>query len=84
MCKELKVRKLPKSVEIPRCFLGYGRDYDVDVYDEVWRNHSHLVAEDLGDAHPYGNSTMLEAKLKMLNYVRNYLKDEGWTITRLH
>ena len=73
----MKVRKLPKSVEIPRTFLQYGIGYDRDVYHEVQEHHSELVAEDLGDAHPYGNSTGIQVKLKMLTYIKEYLKGEG-------
>ena len=73
----MKVRKLPHNAPIRQCFIQYGIGYDRDVYDEVWRNNRWLVEEDVGEQHPYGNSTLIEVKLKMLTYIKEYLKGEG-------
>lgn len=73
----MKVRKLPKGFRIKQIFLQWGIDFNVPVRDEVWAKHRQLVAEDVPDYNDYGGYTILETKLKMLTFVREYLKGEG-------
>lgn len=77
MCKEIKVRKLPKGFKIPQKFHQYGIDFNHAVRDEIWVKHRQLVAEDVSDYKDYGSYTILETKLKMLTFVKDYLKKEG-------
>ena len=77
MCKETKVRKLPKGFRIQQMFLQWGIDFNVAARDEIWSKHRELIAEDVPDHNDYGSYTILETKLKMLTFVRKYLKGEG-------
>lgn len=77
MCKELEIKKLPHGAPIRQCYIQYGIEFNRDVYDEVYRNHRDIVEEDVGERHPYGNSTIIEVKLKMLTKVRDFLRGEG-------
>ena len=77
MCKELKVRKLPKGFNIRHRYTQYGIAFNREVYNEVYYGHRDLVNEDIGHSHPYGVHNCIEAKLKMLTRVREYLKNEG-------
>ena len=77
MCKELKVRKLPKGFKIQQRFVQWGIDFNRAVRDEIWGKHRNLIDEDIGSEHPYGSYTILESKLMMLTSVRDYLRKEG-------
>lgn len=77
MCKEIKVRKLPKGFKIQRRFLQWGIDFNAAVRDEIWGKHRHLIEEDVADYKDYGSYTILETKLKMIGFVKDYLKGEG-------
>ena len=78
MCKELKVRKLPKGFNIRHCYIQYGIAFNGEVYNEVYYSHRDLVKEDIGPSYDsYGVSNFIEYKLKMLTRVREYLKNEG-------
>ena len=77
MCKEIKVRKLPKGFRIQQKFLQWGIDFSRAVRDEIWEKHRELVAEDVANYNDYGEYNILESKLKMLTFVKEYLKGEG-------
>ena len=77
MCKEIKVRKLPKGFKIQRRFLQWGIDFSRAVRDEIWEKHRNLIDEDVGGEHSEGSYTLLETKLKMIGFVKDYLKGEG-------
>ena len=76
MCKEIKVRKLPKGYKIRRRFLQWGIDFNRAVRDEIWEKHRNLIEEDVGSEHS-GDYAILEVKLKMIGFVKDYLKGEG-------
>ena len=84
MCKEIKVRKLPKGFKIQQKFLQWGIDFNVAARDEIWAKHRQLVAEDVPDYNDYGSYTILETKLKMLTFVRKSLKEEGIDMDELN
>ena len=74
MSGEVKVRKLPSFV-IRKEFWSYGIQYNRAVRDEVWEKHRNIVQEDVGcDS---SSCYYIEAKLKMLTSIREYLKKEG-------
>lgn len=75
MSKEIKVRKLPKGFVVRNEFYSYGIQFNRAVRDEVWEKHRNIVQEDVGDESACYN--YIEAKLKMLTVVRDYLKKEG-------
>lgn len=75
MSKELKVRKLPKGFVVQNEFYSWGIQFNRAVRDEVWEKHRDIVQEDVGDESCSYN--YIEAKLKMLTVVRDYLKKEG-------
>ena len=77
MCKEIKVRKLPKGFKIRQRFIQWGIDFNRSVRDEIWGKHRNLIEEDIGCEHPYGSYSVLETKLMMLTFVKDYLKKEG-------
>ena len=77
MCKEMKVRKLPKGFKIQQKFLQWGIDFSRAVRDEIWEKHKALISEDVADYNDYGEYNILETKLKMLTFVKEYLKGEG-------
>jgi hypothetical protein len=77
MCKEIKVRKLPKGFKVRMDYLQWGIDFNKAVRDEIWGKHRELIAEDVSDYNDYGEYTILEAKLKMLTVIKDYLKKEG-------
>ena len=75
MSKEIKVRKLPDGFAVRKEFWGYGIKYNRAVRDEVWEKHRPIVKEDVGcESSGYD---YIEAKLKMLTSVREYLRKEG-------
>lgn len=77
MCKELKVRKLPKGTKIRRAFTAWdsgGLDYNRPALDEA-RQHREYVMEDA--PLDYSVETISKAKLQMLSYVHKVLKAEG-------
>ena len=63
MCKEIKVRKLPKGFKIRQRFLQWGINFNAAVRDEIWGKHRHLIEEDVADYKDYGSYTILETKL---------------------
>ena len=73
----MKIRKLPKNFELDQTFLYYGVGFDREVYSEAIKNANWLVVNDIGDEFPYGETTIIQAKLRMLNYIKEYLKGEG-------
>lgn len=77
MCKEMKVRKLPKGFKIQQKFLQWGIDFSRAVRDEIWEKHKALISEDVANYNDYGEYNILETKLKMLTFVKEYLKGEG-------
>lgn len=77
MCKEIKVRKLPKGFKIRQRFLQWGINFSAAVRDEIWGKHRDLIEEDVADYKDYGSYTILETKLKMIGFVKDYLKGEG-------
>ena len=77
MSKEIKVRKLPKGFKIRQRFIQWGIDFNRAVRDEIWGKHRKLIAEDIGGENPYGSYSILETKLMMLTFVKDYLKKEG-------
>ena len=77
MSKEIKVRKLPKAFKIQQKFLTYGIDFNHAIRDEIWEKHKELISEDVADYKDYGSYTILETKLKMLSFVKDFLKGEG-------
>lgn len=88
MCKEMKVRKLPKGFKVRKDYLEWGIDFNHAVRDEIWEKHHELIQEDVGDGVSpgidYGEYTILEAKLKMLTAIKNYLKNEGLDFDELN
>ena len=80
MCKEIKVRKLPKGFKIRQKFFQYGSEYveySSAVRDEIWEKHKNLISEDVSDQNGYDRYTILETKLKMLTFVKDFLRKEG-------
>lgn len=77
MCKEIKVRKLPKGFKIPEKFLQWGIGFNRAVRDEIWGKHKELISEDVADYKDYGSYAILETKLKMAGFVKDFLKAEG-------
>ena len=77
MSKEIKVRKLPKGFKIHKRFIQWGIDFNRAVRDEIWGKHRTLIEEDVGGEHYEGYYTLLETKLMMLTFVKDYLKKEG-------
>ena len=73
----MKVRKLPKGFKIQQKFLQWGIDFSRAVRDEIWEKHKALISEDVADYNDYGEYNILETKLKMLTFVKEYLKGEG-------
>lgn len=77
MCKQLKVRKLPKGTKLRNEFKDYyssGFDYNRPALDEA-RQHREYVMEDAPI--DYSVETIAKAKLRMLSYVHRVLKAEG-------
>lgn len=77
MCKEIKVRKLPKNAPIRDKYLRYGMIYNGDVYNEIYYHNRDLAREDLGEEHSWGIDTIIKAKLRMLHDVKEFLKGEN-------
>ena len=77
MCKEIKVRKLPKGFKIQQKFLQWGIYFNRAVRDEIWEKHKVLIDEDVANYQDYGSYTILETKLKMMGFVKDFLKNEG-------
>lgn len=77
MCKEIKIKKLPKGTKIPLVFVrNYGMDYNKSCFDEVVGKQSEYVIEDAGGV-DYDVRSIVKAKLRMLWYVRDGLKQDG-------
>ena len=74
MCKEIKVRKLPKGFKIPEKFLQWGIGFNRAVRDEIWGKHKELISEDVADYKDYGSYAILETKLKMAGFVKDFLE----------
>ena len=75
MCKEIKVRKLPKGFVVRNEFYSYGIQFNRAVRDEVWKKHRDILQEDVGSES--ASYDYIEVKMKMLTVVRDYLKKEG-------
>ena len=66
MCKELKVRQLPKGTKIRDEFTGYyGGDFNRSVFAEVVSNDSYHVLDEVANLN-YDVRTVVKAKLRML------------------
>lgn len=77
MCKELKVKQLPKGTVLRYEFIDpYCKDYDRSVYDEVVINDIDHASGETANLQ-YEVRTIVKAKLKMLWYVRDVLKKEN-------
>ena len=77
MSKEIKVKKLPKGTLILREFTHYyGMDYNKSCFDEVVGKHTEYVLDDAGGVES-DVRTIVKAKLRMLWYIRDGLKQEG-------
>lgn len=77
MCKELKVRQLPKGTKIRDIFTRfYGKDYNESVFAEVVRNDVDYALGEVANLN-YDVRTIVKAKLRMLWYVRDALKKEN-------
>lgn len=75
MCKELKVRQLPKGTKIRNEFTGYyGGDFNRSVFAEVVSNDSYHALDEVANLDNYDVRTVVKAKLRMLWYVRDALK----------
>ena len=77
MCKEIKVKKLPKGTLILREFTNYyGMDYNKSCFDEVVGKQTEYALDDAGGVES-DVRTIAKAKLRMLWYIRDGLKQEG-------
>lgn len=77
MCKELKVRQLPKGTKLRDVFTSrYGNDFNRSVFAEVVTNDTDYALGETANL-DYEVRTIVRAKLRMLWYVRDALKKEG-------
>lgn len=77
MSKEIKVKKLPKGTLILREFTNYyGMDYNRSCFDEVVGKQTQYALDDAGGVES-DVRTIAKAKLRMLWYIRDGLKQEG-------
>ena len=77
MCKELKVKQLPKGTKIRDIFTGYyDKDYNKSVFVEVVSNDINYAMGEITNL-TYDVTTIVKAKLMMLWYVRDLMKKEN-------
>lgn len=75
---KLKIRKLPKGTRLRNDFSQfYGANFNKAVYNEMDCDAQAAYVFDDADGLEYNIGTLVKAKLRMLNYVQDALKEDG-------